>query len=129
MIVKAADQTKREYCIAVMNRLCHKNSICPANHNVDYQYGWFYFDDNKPEQRPELTREAEDEMKNPATCVGYWQGANTYIIIDNPDYQEDDDWDDWQETQETQQTSNVGPYSGLTKQELAKSGTCETDWF
>lgn len=23
----------------------------------------------------------------------------------------------------------VGPYSGLTKQELRASGTCETDWF
>jgi hypothetical protein len=22
-----------------------------------------------------------------------------------------------------------GPYSGLTKRELAQSGTCETDWF
>lgn len=22
-----------------------------------------------------------------------------------------------------------GPYSGLTRSELAKSGTCETDWF
>ena len=23
----------------------------------------------------------------------------------------------------------VGPYSGMTKRELAMSGTCETDWF
>lgn len=23
----------------------------------------------------------------------------------------------------------VGPYSGLTKAELAASGTCETDWY
>ena len=23
----------------------------------------------------------------------------------------------------------VGPYSGLTRHELAMSGTCETDWF
>lgn len=23
----------------------------------------------------------------------------------------------------------VGPYSGMTKSELAQSGTCETDWF
>lgn len=23
----------------------------------------------------------------------------------------------------------VGPYSGLTRQELAATGTCETDWF
>jgi hypothetical protein len=23
----------------------------------------------------------------------------------------------------------VGPYSGLTKRELAASGTCETDWY
>ena len=24
---------------------------------------------------------------------------------------------------------SVGPYSGLTRTELAKSRTCETDWF
>ena len=24
---------------------------------------------------------------------------------------------------------SVGPYSGLTRAELRKSGTCETDWF
>lgn len=23
----------------------------------------------------------------------------------------------------------VGPFSGLTRSELARSGTCETDWF
>lgn len=23
----------------------------------------------------------------------------------------------------------VGPYSGLTRPELARTGTCETDWF
>ena len=23
----------------------------------------------------------------------------------------------------------VGPYSGLTRQELARTGTCETDWY
>lgn len=24
---------------------------------------------------------------------------------------------------------SVGPYSGLTRSELRRSGTCETDWF
>ena len=24
---------------------------------------------------------------------------------------------------------SVGPYSGLTRSELARTGTCETDWF
>jgi hypothetical protein len=27
------------------------------------------------------------------------------------------------------QSRPVGPYSGLTRAQLAKSGTCETDWF
>ena len=26
-------------------------------------------------------------------------------------------------------TRVVGPYSGLTRQELRQSGTCETDWY
>lgn len=28
-----------------------------------------------------------------------------------------------------QQVHQVGPYSGLTRQELRQSGTCEPDWF
>jgi hypothetical protein len=28
-----------------------------------------------------------------------------------------------------QKKASVGRYSGLTKRELAQSGTCETDWF
>lgn len=27
------------------------------------------------------------------------------------------------------QPRKTGPYSGLTRGELAKTGTCETDWF
>jgi hypothetical protein len=27
------------------------------------------------------------------------------------------------------ESCNVGPYSGLTRQELRQSGTCETDWY
>jgi len=27
------------------------------------------------------------------------------------------------------ESRSVGPYSGLTRQELQASGTCETDWF
>ncbi len=28
-----------------------------------------------------------------------------------------------------QQTQPVGPYSGMTRQELRQAGTCETDWY
>lgn len=27
------------------------------------------------------------------------------------------------------ETKATGPYSGLTRNELAKTGTCETDWY
>ena len=81
MIVKAADQTKREYCIAVMNRLLHNNGICPGNHEVDYGHGWFYYD-GEPEQRPELTEQANEEMANPNVQVGYSRVWNTYILLD-----------------------------------------------
>lgn len=89
MLVKA-EQNKREYCIAVMNRLMHKNNICPGNHDVDYRNGWFYCDDQSPEQRPELTEQAEQEMNNPEFIVAYSSVWNTYVIMDNPDYEYDD---------------------------------------
>lgn len=90
MLVKAADQTKREYCIAVANRHLHAISICPGNHDVDYGHGWFYFD-GKPSQKPEWTAEAEQEMNNPQVCVGYSRGWNTYVLMDN--WENDDDSD------------------------------------
>ena len=31
--------------------------------------------------------------------------------------------------EDLQREASVGPYSGLTRQELRKSGTLETDWF
>lgn len=31
--------------------------------------------------------------------------------------------------EETPERERVGPYSGLTRRELSKTGTCETDWF
>lgn len=85
MICKAADsaQTKAEYCQAVLNRRMHSNSICPANHSVSYQRGWFYVDDNPPFQDPALTAEAEEAMADPSKCVGYWSEGNCYILIDN----------------------------------------------
>lgn len=33
------------------------------------------------------------------------------------------------EKEAKQQPAKVGPYSGLTREELRQSGTCETDWF
>ena len=32
-------------------------------------------------------------------------------------------------TQRTLQVVAVAPYSGLTRQELRQSGTCDTDWY
>lgn len=31
--------------------------------------------------------------------------------------------------EQANETREVGPYSGLTRNELRQSGTCETDWF
>lgn len=90
MVVMAASQEKREFCIAIFNRELHKNSICPANHDVDYDRGWFYMDGNCG-QRPELTAEAESIMESGSHCVGYWQGANTYVLVPNHEEVFDDD--------------------------------------
>jgi hypothetical protein len=91
MIVPAADQTKNEFCCAVLNARLHKNSICPANHTVSYHRGWFQIDDNPPFQDPELTAQAEQVMEQGREIVGYWPGGNCYILIDNPEY--DDPWE------------------------------------
>lgn len=81
MVVRASNQAKREFCIAIMNRNLHANSICPGNHEVDYHNGWFYFD-GRPSQRPELTAEVDKIMKNGYYYVGYSRVWNTYVLVD-----------------------------------------------
>ena len=81
MIVRATDQTKHEFCVAVFNRMLDDNQICPYNHSVDYNCGWFYFDDDPPQQRPELTAEADKLMRSGSHYVGYWREANTYVLL------------------------------------------------
>jgi hypothetical protein len=80
MIVKAADQGKREFCIALFNRFLHKTNRCPANHEVDYANGWFYLD-GKKFHRPELTVEADQLMRAGAT-VFFWNEGNTFVLGD-----------------------------------------------
>jgi hypothetical protein len=92
MIVPASDQGKHEFCVAVLNARLHKNSICPANHDVSYGHGWFQIDDNDPFQDPELTAEAERVMKEGHKMVGYWQEGNCYILMDNPEFIEEEEF-------------------------------------
>ncbi len=86
MLVKATDQTKREFCIAIYNRELHKNSCCPGNYSVDYDRGWFtvQYGNNEPEkfQRPELTAEADKVMKDGSKIVGYQSTWNTFVLVD-----------------------------------------------
>lgn len=91
MIVKATEQSKENFCTAVRNRELHAASICPANHDVDYRNGWYYFDNCKPQRRPDLTREAERIMAEGYYQVGYWREGNCYVLIENPDYESEYD--------------------------------------
>ncbi len=81
MSVLASNQTKREFCIALFNRQLHKNSICPGNHEVDYNRGWFYMD-GRCFHRPELTSQVDEIMENQEYVVYYSPVWNTYVLGD-----------------------------------------------
>jgi len=74
--------------------------MCPANHVVDYSHGWFYQDwdfheeTGFREQRPDLTAEADRLMSSAEYEVGYWSGANTYVLIPVYSSFEEDDYGD-----------------------------------
>lgn len=82
MLVKARDQEKNEFCVALYNRELDKNNMCPANHEVEYQNGWFYLDGKNVGHRPELTAEADQLLESSAT-VWYWQEGNTFVLGDS----------------------------------------------
>ena len=83
MPVVAASQTKREFCIALLNRRLHKNNICPGNHNVGYFNGWFNIDDEQFRD-PDLTAEADKIMKAGTHRVLYSEVWNTYVLDGMP---------------------------------------------
>lgn len=88
-MVKAKDQTKRTMAIALFNRDLHKNNICPGNHEVDYNRGWFYFDSGKADrhgkevgyrtQDKKLTAEADEKLKEGYEVL-YSPVWNTYVL-------------------------------------------------
>ncbi len=78
MIVPASDQCKNNFCVALLNRELHGDSICPGNHSVSYNYGWFRIDDGKPFRRPDLTREADRLLES--DTVYYSSVWNTYVL-------------------------------------------------
>ena len=75
----AADQNKRTLCIALYNQLLHAEGICPANHTVNYDYGWFYYD-GTPFHRPDLTAKADQLLASGEFQVLYWGMGNTYVL-------------------------------------------------
>jgi len=85
MLIKATDQGKQEFCIALFNRNLHKNNKCPGNYSVDYRNGWFYWaygnHDECHAQRPELTAEADELMRSGSHEVWYSDLWNTYVLM------------------------------------------------
>ena len=75
---KATEQTKATMCVALFNRDLHANSICPANHDVEYGCGWFSMDGKKM-RRPDLTAEADEKLQQGFEVL-YWPEGNTYVL-------------------------------------------------
>lgn len=59
--------------------MLNRNSICPANHSVGYHRGWYYFDE-EPEQRPEITRKAMEHQQDPDVEVVFSPRYNSYVL-------------------------------------------------
>lgn len=79
MVIPASDQDKRNMSIALLNHELHADSICPGNHEVSYNRGWFQIDDNKPFRRPDITANAE-RLLRAGEVVYYSPVWNTYVI-------------------------------------------------
>ena len=82
-MVKCQDQSKSAFCQAIFNRHLNSESVCPANHEVSYSNGWFYFDKNEPFHKPEWTKLAEEMIKNKTHTVLYWPEGNCYVLGEN----------------------------------------------
>lgn len=86
MIVRSGDQSRDAYCCAALNEHLNKTKRCPANHCVEYRYGWFRLDDSPPFRDSELQARATQAQQCPYTEIGYWPRGNCYIFmpVDDP---------------------------------------------
>jgi hypothetical protein len=82
-MLKSTEQESWKYRIAVFNKRLHEDSICPANHEVAYHNGWYYFD-GEPRQRPDVTREARKLENDMMVEVAFQSCWNTYVIVTEP---------------------------------------------
>jgi len=78
-MLKETEPTTRKYRIAAYNARLHKRQICPANHNIEYAYGWYYVD-GEPRRAPDVTRRAKELEDNPEVRVFYNSTWNTYTL-------------------------------------------------
>ena len=94
----ASNQGMAEFCQAIFNRHLNSQSICPANHEVSYHRGWFYFDDDAPFQCPEWTEQARRMIATSSHRVLYWPQGNCYVIDYNPEYGREEEAADCEES-------------------------------
>ena len=78
-MLKETTPTLRKYKIATYNKILNNNSICPANHDINYANSWYYFD-GEPKQKPNITRKAKENKNNPSLCVKFNERWNTYVL-------------------------------------------------
>ena len=81
MVIPASEQSKENMCIALLNRELHADNVCPGNHEVSYNRGWYQIDDNPPFHRPDITREA-DRLLSAGVTIYYSPVWNTYVLAD-----------------------------------------------
>ena len=74
---KSTDMKKLN--VALMNRELHASGLSPRNHDVEYHRGWFYIDDDAPQQRPDLTAEARELYAKGERAV-YSSHGNTFFL-------------------------------------------------
>lgn len=79
MLKEPVNNDSRAWRIAAYNARLNANSICPANHNVEYCCGWYYFD-GQPERHPDITRRSRELRKSPDVELKFNERWNTYVV-------------------------------------------------
>lgn len=74
-------EQKRQLCIALFNAELRKVGICPGNHEVYYDRGWF-FCDGRIFHRPDITGQADLLIKKGQAKVRFSPQYNTYVLTE-----------------------------------------------
>jgi len=86
---RITSEEKYPMVIYLWHKELDSSSICPYNHNLNYDRGWFYFDEEEPFHNTEITAEADRLLEQGCRAYFRHHGMRDIPTMDCPEDNEE----------------------------------------